>query len=162
MRERLKSGEGEAMQRKAVAQYKKSSVSTSSRGRTLLMLYDGCIRFLDQAIVAIEKGDGATRGNRINRAHAIISELRSTLNHDVAPELCENLEGLYSFMLAQLTDANRLNDVDRLDVVIELMDGLRQSWRQAVAETEGIGVKKRVEPAKTGAPQKRKKLVLTG
>lgn len=151
------------MSRKAVAQYKKSSVSTASRGRTLLMLYDGCIRFLEQAISAIEAGDVARRGNRINRAHAIISELKCTLNHDVAPELCQNLEALYSFMLDQLTEANRQNDPDTLDVVIELMDGLRESWRKAVAESEGRGVKKKVEPAPQGArPRLPKGVALTG
>lgn len=160
---RLNREKAKTMQRKAVAQYKKSSVSTASRGRTLLMLYDGCIRFLEQAITAIESGDVATRGNRINRAHAIISELKCTLNHDVAPELCDNLEALYAFMLDQLTTANCNNDADPLDVVVELMEGLRESWRQAVAQTEGIGTKKKVAPAAAGgAPPKRKNLVLTG
>ena len=133
------------MQKNAVHQYKKSSVSTTSRGRTLLMLYDGCIRFLEQARTAIEKGDVAQRGNRLNRAHAIISELKSTLNHDVAPELCENLDALYAFMLRELTDANRRSDLRKLDVVTELMKTLREGWRDAVAQTDGPGTKKSVE-----------------
>ena len=150
------------MQRKAVAQYKKSSVSTASRGRTLLMLYDGCIRFLEQAITAIESGDVATRGNRINRAHAIISELKCTLNHDVAPELCDNLEALYAFMLDQLTRANLNNDVEPVDVVLELMDGLRATWRDAVAQTEGVGTKKRVDPGTAEGPRLPRGVALTG
>ena len=138
------------MQKKALTQYKKSKVSTTSRGRTLLMLYDGCIRFLEQARSAIDSGDTAARGNRINRAHAIVSELKSTLNHDVAPELCDNLDALYAFMLRELTDANRNSDVHKLDVVINLLDTLRAGWREAVAESEGRGVKKAAQAAPAG------------
>jgi flagellar protein FliS len=135
------------MQKNAVQQYKKSSVSTTSRGRTLLMLYDGCIRFLAQGRKAIESGDVAVRGNRVNRAHAIISELKSTLNHDVAPELCQNLDALYAFMLRELTEANRHNDPAKIDVVVDLMRTLREGWRDAVSETDHPGTKEVVERA---------------
>ena len=33
----------------------------------------------------------------------IVVELRQTLNHDVAPELCQQLEDLYNFVIARLT-----------------------------------------------------------
>ncbi len=125
------------MQRKALMQYKKSRVNTRSRGRILLMLYDGAIRFLEQAKVAMDQNRPDLRGERISKTHAIVSELIVTLDHDVAPELCENLEKLYIFMLDQLLAANRHNDKERLDTVIELLIGLRDSWRVAVKEAEG-------------------------
>jgi flagellar protein FliS len=124
------------MPRNALIQYKKTSINTRSRGRILLMLYDGAIRFLEQARVAIDQKRPDLRGERISRAHAIISELNLTLDHEVAPELCANLERLYLYMLNQITDANRTSDPQKLDLVIELLKDLRGAWQEAVQQAE--------------------------
>jgi len=133
------------MSRNALNKYKQASVNTKSRGRILLMLYDGAIRFLEQAKLAMKQGKPNIKGEKISRAHAIISELNVSLDHGVASELCANLEALYMFMLDQLSQANKANDTAPVDVVIELLDGLRASWRQvvlgpAVAERLQTGV----------------------
>ena len=122
------------MNRKALLQYKKTSVGTISRERILLMLYDGAIRFLEQAKRAVEQGQAQTKGEKISRAHAIISELNATLNHDVAPELCNNLQSLYFFIFEQLNFANLNNDIPALNTSIELLDQLRGAWREAVKQ----------------------------
>ena len=120
------------MNRKALLQYKKTSVSTTSRERILLMLYDGAIRFLEQAKLAIDNGQTQVKGEKISRAHAIISELNATLNHEIAPELCKNLQSLYIFIFDQLNLANLNNDKGAIDVSIEILDDLRGAWREAV------------------------------
>jgi flagellar protein FliS len=124
------------MPRNALIQYKKTSINTRSRGRILLMLYDGAIRFLEQARVAIDQKRPDLRGERISRAHAIISELNLTLDHEVAPELCANLERLYLYMLNQITDANRTSDAQKLDLVIDLLKDLRGAWQEAVQQAD--------------------------
>lgn len=124
------------MSRNALNKYKQASVNTKSRGRILLMLYDGAIRFLEQAKLAMDRGQPSVKGEKISRAHAIISELNVSLDHSVATELCGNLEALYMFMLDQLSEANKNNNVDNINVVIELLDGLRDSWRQVVLGPE--------------------------
>lgn len=126
--------------RKAVIQYKKASTQTTSRGKLLLMLYDGAIRFLEQACVAIDDKRPDLRGSRISKAHAIISELNATLNHKVAPELCERLAALYRFMLDELVQANRHNDPKKIKTVIELLADLREGWRGAVLADDGAAV----------------------
>ena len=120
------------MNRKALLQYKKTSVATTSRERILLMLYDGAIRFMEQAKIAIDGGQVQLKGEKISRAHAIVSELNATLNHDVAPELCTNLQSLYIFIFDQHNLANLNNDKGALDVAIEILDDLRGAWREAV------------------------------
>ncbi|MEL6180812.1 MAG: flagellar export chaperone FliS [Myxococcota bacterium] len=124
------------MNRKALLQYKKTRVSTTSRERILLMLYDGAIRFVEQARRAIEEGQAHIKGEKISRAHAIISELNSTLNHEAAPELCDNLQALYIFMLEKLTQANRNNDVEALAVVTDLLNTLRDGWQEVVQQQQ--------------------------
>jgi flagellar protein FliS len=106
-------------------------------GQILLMLYDGAIRFLNEAKEAQESNRTDIRTARIHRSQAIISELRATLQHETAPELCQQLDALYCFMIDQLRLANESNAIAPIDVVINLLDDLRSAWRHAVHETEG-------------------------
>lgn len=150
------------MPRNALIQYKKTSINTRSRGRVLLMLYDGAIRFLEQAKVAIDQKRPDLRGERISRAHAIISELNLTLDHEVAPELCANLERLYLYMLNQITEANRTNDTEKIELVIELLDDLRGAWREAVQSSEGGAAAGTPQPAAPAAGAQRPSLKIKG
>ncbi len=151
--------------RKALVQYRKTANAANSRGQILLKLYDGAIRFLEQAKVAMAQNRPDLKGTRISKAHAIISELNATLNHDISPELCANLSSLYRFMLDQLTEANRLNSPEPLDVTIELLDSLRGAWREAVKTAEGSGapVGQSMQLQKTrNAISERPRLSITG
>ncbi len=138
--------------RNALTQYKKTATSTNSRGQILLMLYDGAIRALEQARVAIEQRRPDLKGARLSRAHAVISELDVTLDHEAAPEMCQNLSALYRFMLDQITDANRRNQAEPLAVVIEILTDLRQSWALAVEQVEGHAPTSEGHPAPSEEP----------
>jgi len=83
--------------------YRAAQIESASPGQILLALYEGCIRFCRTAQVQIEAGDVAGKGQAISRAVAILGELRSTLDHEVAPELCDSLERLYVFFQQQLS-----------------------------------------------------------
>ena len=119
--------------------YKAAQVETASPGQILVALYDGCIRFCRAAQVHIEAGDVAAKGKMISKAVAILGELRSTLDHEVAPELCDSLERLYIFFQEQLSLANIKMDPALIDPVIKLMGDLRGAWGTAVAEVENSG-----------------------
>lgn len=116
--------------------YQAVQIESASPGQILLALYDGCIRFCRAAQVHIEAGDVAAKGKMISKAVAILGELRSTLDHNVAPELCESLEGLYVFFQEQLSLANIKMDGTLIDPVINLMNDLRNAWSEAVTEVE--------------------------
>ena len=112
------------------------SIQLEAGGQILLMLYDGAIRFLREAKSAEESNRKDIRTARIHRSQAIISELRATLQHDTAPELCQQLDSLYCFMIDQLRIANESNNIAPVDVVINILDDLRSAWRHAVHETD--------------------------
>lgn len=116
--------------------YKAAQIETASPGQILIALYDGCIRFCRAAQVHIEAGDVAAKGKMISKAVAILGELRSTLDHTVAPELCDSLERLYIFFQEQLSLANIKMDPTLIDPVINLMMDLRGAWDSAVTEVE--------------------------
>jgi len=75
------------MSNQAAANYLRTKVLTATPEQLQLMLYDGAIRFAEQAKVALEKKDFENSFNGISRAQKIIAELSSSLRHSVAPEL---------------------------------------------------------------------------
>jgi len=116
----------------AAQKYKQTSVQSASKEKILLMLYEGCIRFIKQAIVAIEKKDIADRGMNIGRAFDIINELNNTLNHDVGGDIAKNLEQLYMFVSEQLTKANATGDKKPLEESLKVLETLYSGWVEAI------------------------------
>jgi flagellar protein FliS len=117
--------------------YRAAQIESASPGQILLALYDGCIRFCRAAQAQIEAGDVAGKGQSISRAVAILGELRSTLDHDVSPELCDSLERLYVFFQQQLSLANYRMDAGAIAPVVRLLGDLRDAWQTAIGEVEG-------------------------
>ena len=117
----------------AINRYKTVQVTTSSPGDLLVLMFDALFRFLGEAKEACGK-DRARFGERVTRCHAILGELASGLNPEVAPELCNNLEGIYLFCMGHLVEANLHQDASRLDAVIRILEPVRDAFKQAVAQ----------------------------
>lgn len=113
-------------------QYRQNQVQTASREQILIMLYDGAIRFVAQARLAIEKGNRGGEIEPIKRAMAIVSELSNSLDHSIGGEIAENLDALYHFMIRSLTQANIKKEVEPLGVVENLLRDLRATWVEAI------------------------------
>lgn len=112
--------------------YKQTSVQSASREKILLMLYEGAIRFMKQAILAIERKDIADRGMNIGRAFDIVNELNNTLNHEVGGDISKSLEQLYMFISEQLTKANATGDKKPLEDGLKVMETLYNGWVEAI------------------------------
>lgn len=117
------------------SRYQNTQVTTASPEQILIMLYDGAIRFVRQAMENVEKGNRAVKIEAIGRAVAIITEFRNTLDHEVGGEIAANLDSLYEFMLRELLGANLRNDLGRLQTVEGLLCDLRETWMQAIEIT---------------------------
>ena len=116
----------------AYQKYKETQVQSASREKLLLMLYEGCIRFMKQALIAIERKNIADRGTNIGRAFDIVNELNNTLNHEVGGEIAANLEQLYMFVTEQLTKTNATGDRKPLEDALKIMETLYAGWLEAV------------------------------
>jgi flagellar protein FliS len=115
------------------AAYRQQAILTAPPGRLVVMLYDGCLRFLFQSAHAMREGDRQTSLQRMRRAEAIIDELTITLDHDRGGVIASRLHGIYAFARRQLLDAWRESDADKIDEVSSLLSELRDAW----AEIEG-------------------------
>ena len=116
--------------------YTESSILTAPPERLVVMLYDGAIRFLTQAAVAMRRGDRQVYISRVRRAEAIIDELNYTLDMSQG-DIAVQLRSIYTFCKRQLREAQLKQDPERLDGVIRLLSELRQSWQQLAAQ--GVG-----------------------
>jgi flagellar protein FliS len=111
--------------------YRQNQILTASPEQILIMLYDGAIRFTRQAILGTEENRPSLKFEGISRAMAIVAEFANTLDHKVGGEIAENLDGLYHFMIRELTAA-RNGDVAKLRVVEGLLMDLRTTWIEAI------------------------------
>ena len=117
------------MQKVAQA-YMQTSVSTTTPGELLILLYDGAIKFLNQAKQLIANKDYAGKGIAISRTMDILNELSSSLNREKGGELAENLGKLYFWCNSRLAMANLKMNTDLLDEVIKVLVGLRSAYAQ--------------------------------
>ena len=114
---------------KGVEAYREATVTTQSKGRLIVMLYDGAIKFLGQAIVDLEGKDYEGKGRDIAKAQNIILELNTVLDMESGGEVAKNLRSLYNFMYRHLGQANIKCDPQMIREVIKLLEDLNQSWR---------------------------------
>jgi flagellar protein FliS len=110
--------------------YKEQSILTATPGQLVVMLYDGCLRFLVQAAYAMREGDMPVAGNRLSRAEAIIDELLTTLDLEQGGDIASRLQGIYVFCSRHLMEARAERDADKVEKVSELLGELRESWAQ--------------------------------
>jgi flagellar protein FliS len=112
-----------------IAAYQDTTVTTQSKGRLIVMLYDGAIKFLKLAIREIEARNYEAKGRYINKTQNIINELNAVLDIEVGGEIATNLRKLYCFMSNRLSQANIKCDPQMIRDVIKLMEELNQGWK---------------------------------
>ncbi|ACA38782.1 flagellar export chaperone FliS [Lysinibacillus sp. fkY74-1] len=110
--------------------YKQNSVTTASPGELTLMLYNGCLKFLNKAKQAIQEKNIQEKNTNLIKAQAIISELMATLNMDI--EISKQMLPLYEYMNHRLVEANIQNDVAIIEEVEGLVTEFRDTWKEVI------------------------------
>ena len=119
----------EAAAMDGISAYQNNAITTQCPGRLIVMLYDGAIKFLKLAIKELEAGNYQAKGQYISKARDIINELNVVLDMDGGSEIASNLRKLYNFMNNHLSQANIKRDPQMIREVIDMMEGLNQSWK---------------------------------
>lgn len=110
--------------------YKKNAMNTASPGELTLMLYNGCLKFINQAEQAIEGGDSEQRHLAMTKAQNIIRELMVTLKTD--SEVGQNMMRMYDFIMNKLIEANIKNDLTSLAEAKEMVTAFRDTWKEVI------------------------------
>lgn len=118
-------------------QYESQKVLSASPMELILMLYDGGLRALTQAIDAFDIVDDIERMDGIHsqllRAQDFITELACSLDVEKGGELAVQLDRIYEFMLHHLAKANADKNREAVVEVQELLTELRDSWEKCMA-----------------------------
>ena len=114
---------------KGIGAYQDNAVTTQSKGRLIVLLYEGAIKFLKLAINELQAGNFQAKGHYITKAQDIINELNAVLDMEAGGEIAVNLRKLYLFMNSRLNEANIKREPQMIQDVINLMEELNQSWK---------------------------------
>jgi flagellar protein FliS len=139
--------------RQAAKVYFETQVTTTSQGQILIMLYDGAIKFLNQAKELIAAKDYAGKGKRISSAIDVINELASSLNAEKGGDLAANLSQLYFYCNKRLFMANSRMDTSPIDEVITILSGIRSAYAQIVDSPEAVAAMARASASQAKAPR---------
>jgi len=114
----------------AYDQYKENSVYTAGPEELTFMLYNGLVKFLMQAEMAINEKNMERANSCIIKAQNIVTEFRCTL--DMKYDVANQLDALYEYMLRRLIDANTKKDNEIIEEVLGYARELRNTWEQAM------------------------------
>ena len=110
--------------------YEQNSVTTASAGELTIMLYNGCLKFINKAKQAIRENSVAERNTNIQKAQNIIRELMVTL--DMEYDVSTNMMALYEFIYQSLLEANIKNDINKLEDAEQIVIEFRNTWKQVI------------------------------
>lgn len=108
----------------------KAAIYGASPIGIVVMLYEGVIKALSSASIAIDAGRFDEKARMINKAVDILEGLRIALDLEQGSEAAVNLNDLYIYMKMRLAKASLKNDKEILAEVKGLMETILPAWQQ--------------------------------
>lgn len=111
-------------------QYRATKVETAGSVDLVVMLYQGAVRFIRQAIDALEQDDQKAAHSNFVRAQDIVVELLGSLNREAGGQIATQLAGIYDYAFRRLVLANVKKDPAPAQEVINILRDLGKAWQQ--------------------------------
>ncbi|MDE3012407.1 MAG: flagellar export chaperone FliS [Pseudomonadota bacterium] len=125
-----------------------TGVMSADPHKLVLMLFEGARLAIARALLAMEQGDIARKGESIGRAVKIVMEgLNASLSWDANQEMADRLASLYEYMARRLTEGNAQNNPDPLREADRLLAELENAWRAIAPERRAQLDAGRLQPA---------------
>lgn len=113
-----------------------TGVISASPHKLIVMLFDGAIVSIGNAIHHMNNNDLPSKGQSISKAISIIDNgLRASLDKKAGGDIAVSLDALYEYMNSRLIVANLNNDTTILEEVQNLLRDLRSAW-EAIAPNQ--------------------------
>lgn len=106
----------------------RATAETASPHKLIDMLIDGALGAMAKAKGAIERNSIDERTKHINKAVEIVIGLRGSLDAEKGGEVAANLDALYDYMTRTLMIANRENNADQVQEVMNLLLEIKKGW----------------------------------
>ena len=113
--------------------YKAQSLEGASPVEITIALYDGIVRFMNQAIDAVEQNDADQRRAAVKRAMDIVMHLQVTLDRKQGGKPAEALTEFYTAMFALMLQGSQANSKQKFEQVIANVRNVREAWKRALA-----------------------------
>ena len=118
--------------------YLKQKIMTATPAELTLMLYEGAIKFINIAIMGIEKNDIEKAHINIVKAQRIVEEFRATLNFKY--EVAKDFDTVYEYIYRRLVEANLKKDTEILEECLVHLRGMRDTWKEVMKLTKNAPV----------------------
>ena len=122
------------MESSARENYLVTEVMTATPQKLQLMLIDAAIRSARQARKHWQDSNHEQAREGLIHAQEILGEMLAGLNREVAPELVNNLAGVYMFVFRALVEANHQHDEKKLDDALRILEIERETWQQVCGQ----------------------------
>lgn len=107
-----------------------AATQTVARTKQIVMLYDGIIRFVQQAKEAIQENRIEDRYNMLNKASEVIMGLQACLDFENGGHIAKVLYNFYSNIDSQIFLTHRNNSVQTCEDIITEMKKMREVWQE--------------------------------
>ncbi|WII37237.1 flagellar export chaperone FliS [Paenibacillus thiaminolyticus] len=108
--------------------YQKNKYETASPHKLILMLYNGALKYINQAESALVEGNHSSAHQNILKVQDIIYELIACLNEREGGEIAKNLKNLYLYVIDQLVQANIQKSSKPLAEVRSVIQSIKEAW----------------------------------
>jgi flagellar secretion chaperone FliS len=119
------------MYARAASSYRRVDLDSAPKSEIMMRLFARCLDDINAARTAIAAKDIHAKAKSLDHAIQIVVELRAALDHKAAPDLAARLDGLYGFVVDQLTLANVKVDVQPLVAATRVMSELADAFGTA-------------------------------
>jgi flagellar protein FliS len=124
---------------KAWQSYRHVAMQSASPGQIVLLLFDGVIRFLEQARQGFLKEDpkefNEAINNNLQRAQAILNEMDASLDMQSGGEFAGRMRSLYVYFDRRLQESNMSKTEDGINEVLQHVGVLRNSWAEMLNQS---------------------------
>ena len=121
---------------KSLGLYKKTGVETAGKIDLVIMCYEKTIQFIIQSRAHFEEKDAEKETEMLEKAMAIISELRCSLNFEQGGQIAGNLDAIYDYCNRRLLKWAIERDLTAFDEVIRIMSELKGAWEEIAFDNE--------------------------
>ncbi len=111
--------------------YQEVQIKTADNLELVLILYRGVIDQLKQAREYLVTDQVALRFAAVDKALAMVGELRASLNFENGKDIAKSLDRLYDYIIRRLMNGNIQRDTRPFDEAIRLFSTLYSGWEEA-------------------------------
>jgi len=115
--------------------YRRQDIMTASSVDLVVMLYDALKKNIILGKRGIQKKNTEVAHRHLIKAQEIVSELINCL--DMSYPISDELLALYEYALKNIEDANMHKNEEPLAPIVEIVDSLRDAWKEISATNRG-------------------------